>query len=190
MKHSVIISREMWICLSTLDDAERLKAYDEIFRQEFEGTGKALVFVPRSPTPQTDAEYAFDDFRRAYPGKRRGFRAEFDNFVKKYPAQWRNILPELMPAVENMIEWSKAAAEAGMFVPCYKNLSTWINNQCWTDEYPPITNSLETKRYHGNSQNIIRPFEAAARRQHDFREHIITKISTPDTPEEDISRNY
>ena len=87
---------------------------------------------------KSDLEQQFDAFRMRYPGKRRGFKAEFDNFKRKNPKTWREIIPLLDPALNRLLEWNKQARAAGKFVPDFKNLSTWLNQQCWTDEFPDI----------------------------------------------------
>lgn len=81
---------------------------------------------------------AFEQFRQAYPGQKRGAQVEFDSFVRKYPRQWRRYVPELAPALEKMLAWRARARKAGEFVPELKHLSTWLNNRCWTDEYPDV----------------------------------------------------
>ncbi len=74
----------------------------------------------------------FDIFRKLYPGKKRGLDPEFENFKKKYK-NWRDILPLLKPAAENQIAL-RAKIKDGEWQPSWKNLQTWINNQCWTEE--------------------------------------------------------
>lgn len=43
--------------------------------------------------PQTLEEKNFELARKAYPGKKRGFRSEFENF-KKYHKDWKNLLDD------------------------------------------------------------------------------------------------
>ncbi|KKM02079.1 hypothetical protein LCGC14_1788010 [marine sediment metagenome] len=73
----------------------------------------------------------FDEFRKLYPGKKRGLDPEFGNF-KKYK-NWRDILPLLKAAVQNQIA-VRAKVKQGEWQASWKNLQTWINNQCWTEE--------------------------------------------------------
>lgn len=89
----------------------------------------------------TSIEQQFDDFRKAYPGSKRGFKAEFDNFKRKNKNTWREIVPLLMPALNRLKTWREHATAAGQFVPNYKNLATWLNQQCWTEELPEIINA-------------------------------------------------
>ena len=138
------------------------------------------------PDAKTDLEQQFDAFRKRYPGTKRGFKIEFDNFKKKNPKTWREIIPLLAPALDRLIEWHERRTAAGQFAPNYKNLATWLNQQCWTEELPeiienPITprNTVTNPINHGNID-----------RQSEFARHIIDKLTTPDRPEPDISGNY
>lgn len=81
-------------------------------------------------------EEDFEVFRKAYKGNKRGFKAEFENFKKKYPKEWQQIIPLLMPALHRMEEWRAAASARGEFVPQYAMLQTWINQRRWETEYP------------------------------------------------------
>lgn len=87
----------------------------------------------------TDLEQQFDAFRQKYPGRKRGFKAEFDNFKRKNPKTYREIIPLLIPALDRLLEWNTRAHAAGQFVPGFKNLATWLNQQCWTEELPDVT---------------------------------------------------
>lgn len=77
----------------------------------------------------------FESFRKAYKGTKRGFNVEFENFKKKHQSDWKEIVPKLMPALENMEAWRKEQQQAGQFVPPYAMLQTWLNQQRWTTEY-------------------------------------------------------
>lgn len=144
------------------------------------------------PTPEhrTAIEQQFEDFRVAYPGSKRGFAAEFDNFKRKNKTAWRDIVPLLMPALNRLIEWRERAAAAGQFVPNYKNLQTWLNKQCWTEELPEIkVTPIIPKTNATTASNIGYP-KTDAVRQREFAEHIIDKLNRPNAPEPDISGNY
>lgn len=90
-----------------------------------------------APT-MTDIETQFEQFRQSYPGTKRGFKTEWENFKKKNPKTYRDIVPLLTPALQRLMEWRERAQTAGQFVPNYKNLATWLNQQCWTEELPEI----------------------------------------------------
>lgn len=86
----------------------------------------------------SDFETAFEVFRKAYPGTKRGYKIEFENLKKKYPKSWCEIVPLLLPAIEREIIYHQQATAAGRFVPSYKHLQTWINNAAWETEFPTI----------------------------------------------------
>lgn len=134
----------------------------------------------------SELEKQFEEFRKAYPGTKRGFKAEFDNFKRKNPKTWREIIPLLAPALERLIEWHERSIAAGQFTPNYKNLATWLNQQCWTEELPEIIVNPITPR--NNVTNTIN--NGYTDRQSEFARHIIDKLTTPDRPEPDISGNY
>lgn len=104
------------------------------------------------PTPEPPAtdkeelsllEQDFEAFRLKYPGSKRGLAIEFANLKKKYPKQWKQIVPKLMPAVERLLAYHEKAKEAkahgaNIFLPNFAYLSTWINNARWEDEFPAI----------------------------------------------------
>ena len=77
----------------------------------------------------------FEAFRKQYPGVKRGLETEFLNFIKKYPSDWKECLPMLLPSIMLEKEYKKKAKFRGEFVPHFKNLQTWINNRCWEIEY-------------------------------------------------------
>lgn len=98
---------------------------------------------PTDTEEQTKLEAEFERFRSLYPGNKRGMAIEFGNLKKKYPKKWREIIPMLVPAVEKLLAYYKAATEANkagaqIFLPHFAYLQTWINNARWTDEYPAI----------------------------------------------------
>ena len=96
-------------------------------------------------------EKTFELFRKAYPGVKSGLDKEFKNF-KKYPA---SKIVELMPGLRREIEWREKAKAAGQFVPEWKHLATWINNECWEQEFPEIK-PTEGKFQNGTSQDHLR----------------------------------
>lgn len=131
-------------------------------------------------------EQEFESFRKAYPGRKRGFKVELENLKRKYPKTWREITPLLSPALERLIEWHEKSITAGQFTPSYKNLSTWIDRQCWTEELPEVDVNALTPRNNGTTAIN----HGNTDRQSEFARHIIDKLSTPDSPEPDISGNY
>ena len=82
-------------------------------------------------------EAQFDLFRKAYKGTKRGLQIEFDNFKNKN-ANWREIIPSLMPALEREIAWREEMQAAGQFVPQWAHLQTWINQHRWETEFEAV----------------------------------------------------
>lgn len=105
--------------------------------------GNSLFESDKPSFTKSDLEKMFEAFRVAYKGKKRGFKIEFDNFVKKNK-EWREIVPKLMPALVKMEEWRVAAKKAGKFVPEYAMLQTWINQSRWEVEYEDLQVEQET----------------------------------------------
>jgi len=80
---------------------------------------------------------AFDLARKVYPGTKRGFEPEWANFKRKYP-RFRDIIPKLIPAIERETANKDALKAAKKFCPGWKNFQTWINQSCWTQEFPAV----------------------------------------------------
>lgn len=127
----------------------------------------------------------FEDFRKKYPGSKRGFKVEFDNFKKKHPRDWRQIVPLLLPALDRLIEWHRGRRAAGQFAPEFKNLSTWLNNECWTEELPPVEQPLKQTQ-NGPRTTPVSPDE----RHEEFRRHVIDKLTAADRPDPDLTGCY
>ena len=77
--------------------------------------------------------FLFNNFRTAYPGKKRGNETEFANFKKKHK-DWQQVLPTLTAALGRQKESRENRKSRGQFVPEWKNLPTWINQRCWEEE--------------------------------------------------------
>lgn len=128
----------------------------------------------------TQSEQKFEDFRLHYPGIKRGFQIEFDNFKKKHP-NWQDILPLLIPAVDRLIAYSERCRARGQFVAEYPHLQTWLNQSRWEIEYPEVTEQQNPNNY---GTSTLSDYD---RRQEEFRQHIIDKLSSPDDDEPDLS---
>ena len=75
----------------------------------------------------------FDEFRKKYPGIKRGLDTEYNNFVKKHK-DWQEIIPILHEALEQQIKYRQIQQSKRQFVPEWKNMQTWINQRCWEEE--------------------------------------------------------
>lgn len=98
----------------------------------------------------------FENFRKNYPGTKRGYEIEFENFKKKNK-DWEKILPLLSDALNYQISFRIEKAKTGGFVPEWKNLSTWINQRCWEEEMQINKLTDETRR----KQQGVTDFELA-----------------------------
>jgi hypothetical protein len=93
----------------------------------------------KPPTPlKGDAVVPFFEtyklFHEAYEGRKDGVETTFSHYRKKHK-DWDTVVPLLMPALELEIKWRKQAAAAGVFVPSWANLSTWLNQRRWEQEH-------------------------------------------------------
>lgn len=103
-------------------------------------------------------EEAFEVFRKAYPGRKRGHDTEFQAFKHKHK-NWTKIVPLLMPALQRLIEYNKAAEAAGQWKPNYANLSTWLFQARWEDELPEITSKQPKQQREDKSQQSVCDYE-------------------------------
>lgn len=93
--------------------------------------------IPPLEKQPTESEIVFDEFRKKYPGTKRGNSTEYENFCKKH-RDHSTVLPLLLPALINQSAWRLEMSGKGKFVPEWKNLQTWINQRCWEMEKPVI----------------------------------------------------
>lgn len=103
---------------------------------------KKAYQVPASMKPVVDGNdwerrlFAFDIFRKRYPGTKGGLVVEFNNFLKVCNANGLDIdfrLSALPWNLKYQVELRQMMKDGGEFVPSWKNLKTWVNNQCWDD---------------------------------------------------------
>lgn len=74
---------------------------------------------------------AFERIRKSYPGTKKGFSQEWTNFERKN----RKRLSVVLPLVEVGVERYKAQiASQGTEKRFIKHFSTWLNQECWTEE--------------------------------------------------------
>lgn len=131
-----------------------------------------------------EVEAEFVAFHRAYPGRKRGYRQELAVLARRRPRDWREVVGQLAPALERLLRWRERAAAAGMYVASHKNLSTWLNQECWTEEFPDIDNPQTLSA----NENPTTPVGADAdRRRLDYAEHIARHLDAGETSEPDIA---
>lgn len=76
-------------------------------------------------------EDVFERIRKSYPGTKKGFSWEWSNFERKN----RKRIQEVLPLIEAGVERYKAEiASQGTEKRFIKHFSTWINQECWTEE--------------------------------------------------------
>lgn len=85
----------------------------------------------------SEVEQQFEIFRKAYPGRKRGFSTELDAFKRKHK-NWREIVPMLLPALQRLIAYTEAKKAAGEWTASYANLSTWLYQARWEEELPEV----------------------------------------------------
>ena len=128
-----------------LQDADLASAYKGGSKGDDKGTPKqkqgssvsssvsVAVSTSKKTTVSPELAALFDSARQAYPGTKRGLDTELANFRKQH-ADWRDILPRLLPAINQQTLVKQRLTAAGEFCPVWKNLSTLINQRCWEEE--------------------------------------------------------
>ena len=105
-------------------------------------------------SPTEEEKNMFEEFRKKYPGNKRGLKTELDLLVKKHK-DWRDIIPVLNKAIDVENRNRKEAKDSDSFYPNPKNLQTYINNRAWEafadepyydeNEYHPSTNGSDVR---------------------------------------------
>ena len=77
----------------------------------------------------------FDEFRKLYPGTKRGLDTEFDNFKKK-TKDWHIVLPDLISHLKKQIDARDRTKKLypDKFLPEWKHLQTYVNQRSWEEE--------------------------------------------------------
>ena len=96
----------------------------------------------------SDQKLQFDEARKLFKGRKNGLEPEWENFTRKFRNYSRLVIvPLLKPAIEKEIAWRKETLKAGMFVPPWKHFQTWLNKQCWTQEFPELPHEETLEEY-------------------------------------------
>lgn len=82
--------------------------------------------------PSNEEHQMFEEFRKAYQGKKRGHDTEFDFFIKQNK-DWREVLPMLGYAIEKENALREQSRAMRKFFPEQKNMQTYLNgkNRSW-----------------------------------------------------------
>lgn len=101
---------------------------------------KLLTTNKKDKEVKEDIISVFDEFRKVYPGTKRGLKVEFADFKKKVPnSELEEIVKKLLPALNAERIYHKLLESSNKLIPQWKNLKTWINQECWTQEFSEIT---------------------------------------------------
>jgi len=126
--------------------------YDEYQKKDSKKDIKSTAEVQQKDTnknvknEKTNITVIFEVFIKAFPGTKRGLITEFENFIKKNKPE---IVDLLLPALEKEKKHRAKQTELKEFVPPWKNLSTWINQRCWEQEFPEVmqtTNNHQSQK--------------------------------------------
>lgn len=150
------IQEYIYNILSTEEDNNKIKILESIIHtlsqnsQNVQNAEEAQAETqpqkaPKASEPSGELEQQFEEFRKAYKGRKRGHKEEFENFKKKNQ-NWREIVPLLMPALQRLEEYNTAAEAAGKWVPQWANLQTWINQRRWTEELPTVSSPVNAQQ--------------------------------------------
>lgn len=93
----------------------------------------------------TAVQQQFEEARKLFPGKKRGFKTEWDNFVKKNK-DYKEVIEKLLPAIQyyiNYLNWQHTINEFAQR-PCA--FAVWTNQRRWEEEYPDYDTYLKEKK--------------------------------------------
>lgn len=103
-------------------------------------TNKTKKDKDMSPT----ALFSFEEARQLYKahgGRVRGQVTEYETFVKacrKQNHHPKTEVAKIRAAIGEEHSYREACVAAGVFVPPWKNFSTWLNQCCWLQEFPEV----------------------------------------------------
>ena len=86
----------------------------------------------------TELEQMFDEARKLYPGEKRGFQKEYQNFRSKHRMQIKDIVPLMLPNISRRIAFYSECTEKDMWHAEWPHFQTWINQGRWEQEPPVI----------------------------------------------------
>ena len=93
----------------------------------------------------TELEAMFEAARKLYPGEKRGFQKEYQNFRSKYRMQIREIVPLMIPNITRRIAFNADCDKRDMWRADWPHFKTWINQGRWEQE-PPVAESTPKRR--------------------------------------------
>ena len=93
----------------------------------------------------------FKVFYSCYPGIKRSPGTEYENFTKQNRKNKDKIIHLLLPALEKEKQFRIKSFELNSWVPAWKNLSTWIREKCWEQEFSDLKPAIHLN---GKSQTV------------------------------------
>lgn len=141
-KQIISIIQEKMVLFNELSMFVKLGANEGLFSPIGKGKGKVVVDKGVQGETETDEE----TFKKAivkFGGTKRGAATELEDLKKKHK-DWKEALQLIGPAIEKQIEAREQKKAAGVFVPEWKNLKTWLSQRCWEEviEAQPVRAEL------------------------------------------------
>ena len=97
-------------------------------------------------------KHLFEEARKLYPGRKRGFQPEWDDFIKKHGRRIDVICPLLNPAIEKQIAYRETTKE---WCPQWKNFKTWLRGSWWTEEIPQTDKPKPRRCFHCGGEDVV-----------------------------------
>ena len=88
----------------------------------------------------------FNEFKKQYPGRKRGLEIEFADLKNKHK-DYKQVIPIILTSLNNQIKARKDASKIKAFVPEWKNLKTWLYQRCWEEEPAKLETQKKTEHY-------------------------------------------
>ncbi|KKM75828.1 hypothetical protein LCGC14_1386380 [marine sediment metagenome] len=98
-------------------------------------------------------KYLFEEARKLYPGRKRGFQPEWDDFVKKHKRRIDDICPLLTPAIEKQIAYRERTKE---WCAQWKNFKTWLYGSWWTEIQPQSDKPKPRRCFHCGNEDVAK----------------------------------
>lgn len=136
LNHIQVINEGLLSSLQGAKDKDKVKDKVQV-KVTDKDNGKKIIKIENEVTKE------FREFHRHYPGRKRSVETEYENFQKKYK-NWQDILPLLIPAIRNEEAERLKAQRENKFYAEPKDLSTWINNECW-QMFLPVNSKSDKK---------------------------------------------
>lgn len=82
----------------------------------------------------------FEIFRKEYRGSKRGLDEEFKCLQKH--KDWMSVCEIILQNYKHQLSLRELKRAKGEFIPPYKNLKTYLNNRCWTEDMDVLAQGL------------------------------------------------